>query len=61
MGAFSPKAFERAVKYADGWIGMIAGTLDDLENAINTIRDMAIKEKEKESNRKVEMNSRYFS
>ncbi len=50
MGAFSPKAFGRAVKYADGWIGMIAGTLDDFENAVNTIRDMAIKEKE--SNRK---------
>src|ERR671931_1155038 len=52
MGAFSPKAFERAVKYADGWIGMIAGTLDDFENAANTIRDMAIKGKEKESNTK---------
>ena len=52
MGAFSPKAFERAVKYADGWIGMIAGTLDDFENAVNTIRDMAIKGKEKESNTK---------
>jgi probable F420-dependent oxidoreductase len=51
MGAFSPKAFGRAVKYADGWIGMIAVTLDDFENAVNTIRDMAIKEKEKESNR----------
>src|ERR687883_834750 len=36
MGAFSPKAFGRAVKYADGWIGMIAGTLDDFENAANT-------------------------
>jgi probable F420-dependent oxidoreductase len=52
MGAFSPKAFGRAVKYADGWIGMIAGTLDDFENAVNTIRDMAIKEKEIEANRK---------
>lgn len=29
---------------------MIAGTLDEFENAVNTIRDMAIKEKE--SNRK---------
>ncbi|HEU4445757.1 MAG TPA: LLM class F420-dependent oxidoreductase [Nitrososphaeraceae archaeon] len=51
MGAFSPKAFGRAIKYADGWIGMIAGTLDDFEGAVNMIRDMA-KEKEKESNRK---------
>ena len=46
MGAFSPRAFGRVVKYADGWIGMIAGTLDDFENAVNMIRDMAIKEKE---------------
>ena len=52
MGAFSPKAFGRVVKYADGWIGMIAGTLDDFERAVSTIRDMAINEKEKESNRK---------
>jgi alkanesulfonate monooxygenase SsuD/methylene tetrahydromethanopterin reductase-like flavin-dependent oxidoreductase (luciferase family) len=44
MGVFSPKAFGRAVKYADGWIGMFAGTLDDFENAVNTIRDMAINE-----------------
>jgi probable F420-dependent oxidoreductase len=50
MGAFSPKAFGRVVKYADGWIGMIAGTLDDFENTVNMVRDMAIKEKE--SNKK---------
>jgi probable F420-dependent oxidoreductase len=50
MGAFSPKAFGRVVKYADGWIGMIARTLDDFENTVNTVRDMAIKEKE--SNKK---------
>jgi hypothetical protein len=42
MGTFSPKAFGRAVKYADGWIGMIPGTLDDFEKAVNTIRGMAI-------------------
>jgi hypothetical protein len=42
----------RAVKYADGWIGMIAGTLDDFENAVNTVSDMATKVREKESNRK---------
>jgi hypothetical protein len=33
---------------------MIAGTLDDFENAANTI--MAIKEKEKDSNRKKDAN-----
>lgn len=52
MGAFSPKAFRRAVKYADGWIGMIAGTLNEFESAVNTIRDMANKEKEKDVNRR---------
>ena len=50
MGSFSPKAFGRVVKYADGWIGMIAGTLDDFENAVNMIRDMATKEKEAHRN-----------
>jgi probable F420-dependent oxidoreductase len=54
MGAFSPKAFGRVVKYADGWIGMIAGTLDDFENAVDRIRDMAIKEKEANRKRKDE-------
>ena len=33
---------------------MIAGTLDDLENAVNMIRDMAIKEKEANRKRKDE-------
>ena len=54
MGAFSPKAFGRVARYADGWIGMIAGTLDDFENAVNMIRDMAIKEKESNRKRKDE-------
>jgi hypothetical protein len=36
----------KVVKYADGWIDMIAGTLDDFEDAVNMRRDMAIKEKE---------------
>lgn len=57
MGAFSPNAFGRVVKYADGWIGMIAGTLDDFENAVNMIRDMAIKEKEARIG-KIEMDSK---
>ena len=48
MGAFSPKAFGRAVKYADGWIGMIAGTLENFEDTMNTIKDMA----NREANRK---------
>ena len=47
MGAFSPGAFRRMVKYTNGWIGMIYGTLENFENTINTIRNMANQEKEK--------------
>ena len=48
MGAFSPKAFRRIVKYANGWIGMIAGTLEEFENTMTTIKDMV----NREANRK---------
>jgi probable F420-dependent oxidoreductase len=51
MGAFSPKAFRRIVKYANGWIGMIAGTLENFENTMNTIKDMANKEKRSKQKR----------
>lgn len=51
MGAFSPKAFGRIVNYADGWIGMVVGTLENFENTINTIKDMAIKGVNKDTNR----------
>jgi hypothetical protein len=34
------------VKYANGWIGMIYGTLENFENTINTIRNMVRKENE---------------
>jgi alkanesulfonate monooxygenase SsuD/methylene tetrahydromethanopterin reductase-like flavin-dependent oxidoreductase (luciferase family) len=51
MGAFSPKAFRRIVNYADGWIGMIVGTLENFENTMNTIKDMANKEANKDANR----------
>jgi len=49
MGAFSPKAFRRIAKYADGWIGLIAGTLEYFENTMNTIKDMANKEANKDA------------
>ena len=48
MGAFSPKAFRRIVKYTNGWIGMIAGTLENFENTMNTIKDMANREANKD-------------
>ena len=49
MGAFNPKAFRRIVNYADGWIGMIVGTLEDFENTMNTIKGMANKEANKDA------------
>ena len=49
MGAFNPKAFRRIVNYGDGWIGMIAGTLEDFENTMNTIKGMASKEANKDA------------
>jgi probable F420-dependent oxidoreductase len=49
MGAFNLKAFRRIVNYADGWIGMIAGTLEDFKNTVNMIKDMANKEANKDA------------
>jgi alkanesulfonate monooxygenase SsuD/methylene tetrahydromethanopterin reductase-like flavin-dependent oxidoreductase (luciferase family) len=41
---FSPNAFRRIVKYdANGWIGVVFGPLDNIENSIKTIRQEAIK------------------
>jgi probable F420-dependent oxidoreductase len=48
MGAFSPGAFRRMVKYANGWIGMIYGSLESFENTVKVVRDMANQEKGKE-------------
>jgi len=50
MGAFSPKAFRRIVNYADGWIGMVVETLENFENTMNTIKNMAVKEANKDAN-----------
>lgn len=41
LGGFSPKTFERIVKYANGWIGVVAGPLEYLENSIKMLRDEA--------------------
>lgn len=41
LGGFSPKTFERIVKYANGWIGVVAGPLEYLENSIKMLRDKA--------------------
>jgi probable F420-dependent oxidoreductase len=49
MGAFSPKAFGRVVKYANGWIGMVVGSLEDFKNTVNMIKDKARKEANKDA------------
>jgi len=41
LGGFSPKTFERIVKYANGWIGVVAGPLEYLEFSVKMLRDEA--------------------
>jgi probable F420-dependent oxidoreductase len=44
IGNFSPKAFPRIVNYANGWIGAAGfGPLEQLEQAINGLREIARK------------------
>jgi hypothetical protein len=44
MGGFSPNTFSRIVNYdANGWLGVVGGPLEYLDNAINTIKDIATK------------------
>ena len=44
MGGFSPKTFSRIVNSdANGWLGLIAGPLEYLDNTIKTIKDIANK------------------
>lgn len=40
----SPNTFERIVKFdANGWLGVAAGPLEQLENIVTTMKDHAIK------------------
>jgi len=41
LGGFSPKTFSRIVNHASGWIGVVAGPLEYLENSVKTLRDEA--------------------
>jgi hypothetical protein len=42
MGGFSSNTFSRIVNYdANGWLGLIGGPLEYLENIIKTIREKA--------------------
>ena len=51
LGAFSPNAFSRIVKYADGWIPIAGfGPLEQIEQAINVLRERARKENKDPSN-----------
>lgn len=51
LGGFSPRTFARIVKYdTNGWLGLIGGPLDYLENTINTIKDKASKANKDQNN-----------
>jgi len=39
LGGFSPKTFERMVKYADGYIGALAGSFEYFTNSITIFND----------------------
>ena len=39
LGGFSPKTFERMVKYADGYIGALAGSFEYFTNSIKMFND----------------------
>lgn len=44
LGGFSQGTFSRIIKYdLDGWLSVLAGPLDYLQNSINTIKDLAKK------------------
>jgi probable F420-dependent oxidoreductase len=44
LGGFTPKTFPRIVNYADGWIGVAGfGPLEQLEQAINGLKESARK------------------
>lgn len=43
LGGFVKSTFTRVVKYADGWIGAVAGPLEYLQAGVNTLREEARK------------------
>jgi probable F420-dependent oxidoreductase len=54
MGGFSPNTYSRIVNYdTNGWLGLIAGPLEYLDNTIKTIRDIANKANKDPNNFKV--------
>ena len=54
MGGFSPNTFSRIVNYdTNGWLGVVAGPLEYLDNTIKTIKDIANKANKDPNNFKV--------
>jgi len=54
MGGFSPNTFSRIVNYdANGWLGVVFGPLDQLQNTINTLKELASKSKKDPNSFKV--------
>jgi probable F420-dependent oxidoreductase len=54
MGGFSPNTYSRIVNYdANGWLGLIGGPLEYLDNTINTIKDIANKANKDSNNFRV--------
>lgn len=39
LGGFTQKTFQRIAKYANGWIGVVAGPLEYLEGAVNMLKE----------------------
>ncbi len=54
MGGFSPNTISRIVNYdANGWLGVVFGPLDQLQNTINTLKELASKSKKDPNSFKV--------
>ncbi len=54
LGGFSPNTFSRIVNYdTNGWLGVVAGPLEYLDNTIKTIKDIANKANKDPNNFKV--------
>ena len=43
LGGFSPNTFSRIAKYANGWVGVVGGSLEYLANSIKMLRDQVAK------------------
>ena len=54
MGGLSPNTFSRIVNYeTNGWLGVIAGPLEYLDNTTKTMKDLANKSNKNPNNFKV--------